>query len=108
MKIFENKKNIFLRKLIFWIPAVFLMISCFLFFLVITFTSSAAINREQTLLLEALESGAVHTYAQKGCYPENLSQLLADYHITYDSEKFIVEYIPNGSNLFPLISVYPR
>ena len=31
----------------------------------------------------------------------------ADYHITYDMEKFVVEYIPNGSNLLPSISVLP-
>ena len=31
----------------------------------------------------------------------------ADYHITYDTEKFVVEYIPNGSNLLPSISVLP-
>jgi len=28
-----------------------------------------------------------------------------DYHITYDKTKFVVEYVPNGSNLLPSISV---
>ena len=36
-----------------------------------------------------------------------LDELLNDYHITYDSEKFVVEYVPNGSNLLPSISVLP-
>ena len=36
-----------------------------------------------------------------------LDELLSDYHITYDSEKFVVEYVPNGSNLLPSISVLP-
>ena len=38
---------------------------------------------------------------------QSLSELLTDYHITYDMEKFVVEYIPNGSNLLPSISVLP-
>ena len=40
-----------------------------------------------------------------GEYPESLSQILDDYHITYDRTKFVIEYIPNGSNLLPSISV---
>ena len=40
-----------------------------------------------------------------GEYPEALSQLLDDYHITYDKTRFVVEYVPNGSNLLPSVSV---
>lgn len=39
-----------------------------------------------------------------GQYPEP-GELLNDYHITYDSDKFVVEYVPNSSNLLPSISV---
>ena len=28
-------------------------------------------------------------------------------HITYDSSRCVIEYVPNGSNLFPMISVIP-
>lgn len=40
-----------------------------------------------------------------GQYPQSLDELLNDYHITYDSDKFVVEYVPNSSNLLPSISV---
>ena len=56
-------------------------------------------------LEQALKNGAIRTYALTGTYPESLSQLLSDYHITYDKTKFVVEYVPNGSNLLPSISV---
>ena len=56
-------------------------------------------------LEQALKNGAIRTYALTGTYPESLSQLLLDYHITYDKTKFVVEYVPNGSNLLPSISV---
>ena len=59
----------------------------------------------QNALEQALKNGAIRTYALTGTYPESLSQLLSDYHITYDKTKFVVEYVPNGSNLLPSISV---
>ena len=64
-------------------------------------------EKEQVTLTQALEGGAVRTYALTGRYPQSLDELLSDYHITYDSEKFVVEYVPNGSNLLPSISVLP-
>ena len=56
-------------------------------------------------LKQALEQGAIRTYAMTGQYPQSLDELLNDYHITYDSDKFVVEYVPNSSNLLPSISV---
>lgn len=108
MRIFEKKHTKFLRILTHWIPAVFLMLLCILFLFGIEFTSNETLLREQQTLTDSLNSGAVHTYALKGRYPETLAQLLENYHITYDSEKFIVEYVANGSNLFPSIAVYLR
>ena len=78
-----------------------------IFFIAIGRTSDATIQKEQSALLQALENGAVRTYALKGQYPESLDELLSDYHITYDSSKFVIEYVPNGSNLLPSISVIP-
>lgn len=40
-----------------------------------------------------------------GAYPQSLDELLTDYGISYDHSKFIVEYVPNGSNLLPSVSV---
>ncbi len=68
-------------------------------------TSDQAVHKEQDALEQALKNGAIRTYALTGTYPESLSQLLSDYHITYDKTKFVVEYVPNGSNLLPSISV---
>ena len=54
---------------------------------------------------QALEQGAIRTYAMTGAYPQSLDELLTDYGISYDHSKFIVEYVPNGSNLLPSVSV---
>lgn len=91
-------------------PVISILISvclCVLFLAVINRTSADSLKKEQATLTRALENGAVHTYALTGRYPESLDALLSEYHITYDREKFVVEYVPNGANLLPSITVLP-
>lgn len=107
MDLFESPGKKMLRRLRWIFPAVLLALLCCIFLAGINRTSGETRLKEQATLQQALEKGAVHTYALTGRYPESLSKLLEDYQITYDSEKFVVEYIPNGSNLFPMISVLP-
>ena len=89
------------------LPAMMPVILCMVFAAAISRTSGDTLAKEQETLSQALENGAIHTYALTGNYPESLSQLLDEYHITYDKTKFVVEYVPNGSNLVPMISVLP-
>lgn len=105
--IFEPRRRRIGRALRFLLPAVLPVVLCVVFLMAISHASDDTLAKEQATLTQALENGAVYTYALTGNYPESLSQLLDEYHITYDKEKFIVEYVPNGSNLFPMISVLP-
>lgn len=105
--IFETRK-MHVKRILFRIaPILFAVVLCILFYMEITHTQKDSLEKEQVTLTRALEGGAVRTYALTGRYPESLDELLSDYHITYDTEKFVVEYIPNGSNLLPSISVLP-
>lgn len=88
-------------------PAALLLLLCLFFLLAINRTSDETIKKEQITLEQALQKGAVHTYALEGRYPESLTQLLDDYGITYDTSKFVVEYVPEGANLLPRIAVIP-
>ena len=65
------------------------------------------IQKEQSALQQTLENGAVRTNALIGQYPESLDELLSDYHILLDSSRFVIEFVPIGSNLLPSISVIP-
>ena len=94
MELFESRRKKFLRAIFLLFPVLLLVLS-----------SDQAVQKEQDALEQALKNGAIRTYALTGTYPESLSQLLSDYHITYDKTKFVVEYVPNGSNLLPSISV---
>ena len=105
MELFESRRTKFLRAFFLLFPALLLVLSCTLFVAGVSSTSDQAVHKEQDALEQALKNGAIRTYALTGTYPESLSQLLSDYHITYDKTKFVVEYVPNGSNLLPSISV---
>ena len=105
MELFESRRKKFLRAFFLLFPVLLLVLSCILFVARVSSTSDQAVHKEQDALEQALKNGAIRTYALTGTYPESLSQLLFDYHITYDKTKFVVEYVPNGSNLLPSISV---
>lgn len=105
MDLFEPRrakiKKIFLSLL----PFVFIVCVCLTFYFGVSSTDKDVTAKEQITLEQALQKGAIRTYALTGRYPENLDEILSDYHISYDPEKFIVEYVPNGSNLLPSVSV---
>jgi hypothetical protein len=108
MIIFEKKSKRFALRILHLLPALLPVLLCALLYWGVSRISDASLEQECTTLTQALRNGTVHTYALTGRYPESLSELLERNAITYDSEKFLIEYVPNGANLFPSISVIPR
>lgn len=51
---------------------------------------------------------AVHCYAVEGVYPQSLSELEARYGLTYNKDKYLVDYRAFASNLMPDITVVPK
>lgn len=105
MNLFESRRKRIFRSLQLLFPVFLLVLVCSLFIAGVSRTSGQALQKEQDALEQALKNSAIRTYALTGEYPQDLSQLLEDYHITYDKSRFVVEYVPNGSNLLPSISV---
>ena len=105
MELFESRRKKFLRSILLLFPVLLLAMVCILFASGVSHTSGQTLKKEQAALEQTLKNSAVRTYAMTGEYPESLSQILNDYHITYDRTKFVIEYVPNGSNLLPSISV---
>ena len=97
MDIFETRLIRVRRIFRFIVPILFAAVLCLIFYLGIARTQTDSLEKEQVTLTQALEGGAIRTYALTGQYPQSLD----------DSEKFVVEYVPNGSNLLPSISVLP-
>lgn len=69
-------------------------------------------KRTDAQALEALEQavsrGIVHCYSLEGAYPESLQYLKDHYGLTYDEERFFVDYQVLGSNLLPDVTIIDR
>ena len=95
MELFDSHRKKFLRRFSLLLPFMLshsdqqhFFSSC------VSFASDETLHKEQQALEQALENGAIRSYAMNGQYPESLDQILNDYHITYDRSRFVVEYTP--------------
>lgn len=67
---------------------------------------SAAANAQGAEALEtALRRSVVHCYAAEGFYPPSLEYLEEHYGLTYDRERYWIDYQPVGANLMPDMTV---
>ena len=58
-------------------------------------------------LKNAILRSAVSCYAFEGTYPESLSYLKEHYGVTWNEDKYVVDYDIVGSNLMPSVTVIP-
>ena len=65
-------------------------------------------TKEITTLTQAINRGIVHCYSMEGSYPESLQYLKDNYGLTYDDERFFVDYQTLGSNIMPDITIIDR
>lgn len=87
------------------LSAFFLVVCFFLFFQGI-YNLDASTDREQAKSLEnAIRRSVVQCYVVEGTYPPSLEYLTEHYGITYDSDKYYVDYTAIGSNLMPDITI---
>ena len=64
---------------------------------------------EERMLLEAaLNRSITHCYAIEGTYPESLEYLTKNYGLTYDEDKFYIEYQPLGADIMPDVTVIEK
>lgn len=64
---------------------------------------------EERMLLEAaLNRSITHCYATEGTYPESLEYLTKNYGLTYDEDKFYIDYQPLGADIMPDVTVIEK
>ena len=86
------------------------------FFLVILFSCMICLNliskqsteQEMATLEQAILKSVAHCYAIEGVYPESLDYLKEEYGISYDSEKYFVDYQIWGENIMPDITIIKK
>lgn len=70
---------------------------------------SVKTDSEQLASLEhALSRSIVHCYAVEGTYPESLQYLKEHYGISYDEDKYFVDYRAAGANIVPDVTVIKK
>jgi hypothetical protein len=70
--------------------------------------SDTARSEEKRNLENALQRDIIHCYTVEGIYPPTLEYMEDNYGLTYDSEKYIVDYQVIGSNLMPDFHIIER
>lgn len=75
------------------------------FYLGIQSLSADTDRRQRDSLEEALNRSITYCYAVEGAYPESLEYLTKHYGLTYDHDRFFVDYHVSGANLYPDVTI---
>lgn len=74
----------------------------------ISVTADRTKAQEKQSLEEAVRRDMVTCYALEGVYPESLDYLKEHYGLTYNEDRYIVNYEVLGSNLMPDVTVMEK
>ena len=91
------------------LASILLFVALFCVFLFgISFISSETTEKQAETLELSISRSIAHCYATKGYYPENLDYILDNYGISYDIDKYFIDYNVLGENLFPDITIIQK
>lgn len=107
MNRFEKKQLHPLKNKGILLSFILLLFLAALFLYGIGSVSKTAQKDQADSLKSAILRSSVHCYAVEGVYPESLSYLEEHYGITYDKDKYVVDYEIIGSNIIPDVTVIP-
>lgn len=90
------------------LPALLLAVA--LCILIAASASLASTNREREteILSNALDRSITQCYALEGSYPPDLDYLKEHYGLTYNSDRYFIDYRYIGSNLRPNTIIIER
>lgn len=72
-----------------------------------TISNSSVVN-DKEILTEAIERDIVHCYCVEGMYPPNVKYMENHYGLTYDKDKFIIDYEYIGANIKPNVMIVQK
>lgn len=79
-----------------------------LFFFGVSSVSSSEITNDKEILEEAVLHDVIHCYSIEGTYPPSVSYMEKHYGLTYDKDKYIVDYQFIGANIMPQIDIIKK
>ena len=84
---------------------VFFLIIIVAFVVGISAISAGNSKDEKDVLVKALNKDIVHCYAVEGYYPPSLDYIENHYGLTYDHDKYLVDYEMIASNIMPTVTI---
>ncbi|MCR5831568.1 MAG: hypothetical protein K6G67_05420 [Lachnospiraceae bacterium] len=89
--------------------SVFFFVIIIAIFLVgISFIASTSSKDQKDILTDAVSKDIIHCYAIEGYYPPSLSYIEDHYGLTYDKDKYLVDYVPVGDNIMPSVTILEK
>lgn len=104
---FLYKKNQHTHRRLILSVCVFLLIVIF-FYQGIGSLSASSLRRQKDSLENALNRSITYCYAVEGSYPQSLDYLKEHYGLTYNEDKFFVDYRVSGANVLPDVTVIEK
>ena len=70
--------------------------------------SETTIDKQKESLTTALNRSITQCYAVEGTHPPSLEYIENHYGLTYDHDKFFVDYQVYGANMYPTVTVLTK
>ena len=83
----------------------FFVIVIIAFLFGISFIASTSAKDQKQILTDAVSKDIIHCYAVEGYYPPSLAYIEEHYGLTYDSSRFLVDYVPIADNIMPSVTI---
>lgn len=104
MLFLHRKKNFSWR---IWGTVLIFLVCALLLWRGVSSISAQAKASQTENLKNAVERSAIHCYAVEGAYPESLDYIKEHYGISWDPDKYVVDYAVMGSNMMPVVTIIP-
>jgi len=104
------KKADFKKRIInsFTISVIIFVAVIVLFVFGISSISNSSVVNDKEILTEAIERDIVHCYCVEGMYPPSVKYMQEHYGLTYDSDKYIIDYEYIGANIMPKFMIIAK
>ena len=87
---------------------LFFVVIIAIFLVGISFIASTSSKDQKDILTDAVSKDIIHCYAIEGYYPPSLSYIEDHYGLTYDKDKYLVDYVPVGDNIMPSVTILEK
>jgi uncharacterized protein with LGFP repeats len=90
------------------ISAGIIICAFLVFYICVGALSTDTDQQEKDNLYAAIQRSIVHCYSIEGAYPESLEYIVENYGVRYDTDKYFVDYQPQGSNILPDVTIIDK